>query len=946
MVALPVTCPVFIGRRVELEALDDARRALARSSGAFVLVGGEAGIGKSRLTAQFVQRLGHRRTRNFAVAECREDIAEPLRPIRSVLEGLLALGEPDDLEPVARRALLRLAPGSATPVLRSELDPLDRTDLYAGLVAILTRYASKRATIVLLEDVHWADSSTLEFLAYLAPRVAGTRLLVVATHRTEEMENNRPFLNALTRIEREPTVHRLALEPFSAGELRSLIGFALEGRATMDDASIERIVKRSEGNALFAEELLKDALAVGRPSDARLPISIRGTIVRRLGGLAEPDRRIVAGAAVLGLRFDPAFLAAILGTGVDAILPALQRARDAAIVIEDARESGWLRFRHALTRQTIYDDLLGYDRRQLHLHILETLEGHDGTDDADLSRLYALAEHAAAAGDAVRTLRYSERAGNVAWSLGGFAESIECFERALAAATNDVDRARLLESLAFPVNYCGNPREAVRLWERALAIRTERADYVDAARLHQEIICERFSLSDLAGRDEAALEYVSANAGHIRRLTRDSVYGLIGCVRAELGLIDSAVDPLGRVEDAENLLSLTKQNVVRAEIHRAAYHGNARDWRAAYRRLIALAPYHENPSVDAYNIVGVLASAALAGLGLEVFVEVERALERGSALANDWGFERYVTYLCALDAAYRLSRGRLDLARDRFVAASGDRDYLGGSVVARIAPALALALGDDSFVEQTVSHASIARACRDIALQPLRYDARLLAGAYGVWRLVRGFEDGTATLLAAFRDLPYPSPRYDATFASALRHDAPLELATLELFARRLDSQDGDGGATATLANAALARRAGKECTARDGYRTAAESFEARGFPLEAAHARHLAGEREEAHVLYRRCGAAGYATPDAGAPAASTWPLTEREDAVARCVASGLTNAAIAERLSVSSKTVEKHLASIFRKLGVFSRSQLAVRQAARVPARDEGPRRANALS
>ncbi|MBD5635508.1 MAG: hypothetical protein IAI49_13610, partial [Candidatus Eremiobacteraeota bacterium] len=388
-----------------------------------------------------------------------------------------------------------------------------------------------------------------------------------------------------------------------------------------------------------------------------------------------------------------ALLAAILAQDIEDVLPVLAHARDAAVLVEDPEEPSFLRFRHALTRQVIYDDLLVFDKQRLHSRILETLE-RDG--DADGSRLYALAEHAAAAHDAPRTLRYGERAGNAAWALGAFTEAIACFERALDAATDDGDRARLLELLAFPVTYGGDLRRAVQLWEEALAIRMRRAEYVDAARLHQEIICERFHLGDIPDEGEAALALVTEHARHIRRLTRDSVHALVACVRSELCHTETVESLFARIEDAESLPSLTLQNVVRANLHRAAYEGRVDEWREQLARLMRLAPFHENRSVDAYNIVDSLASAVTCGLHLNVHRELEEALGRGKEIVSEWGFERYVHYYDALDAAYRFTRGRLSSARALATSASVDSGYLTSALVARTAPLLALALDDDS----------------------------------------------------------------------------------------------------------------------------------------------------------------------------------------------------------------------------------------------------------
>ena len=168
---------------------------------------------------------------------------------------------------------------------------------------------------------------------------------------------------------------------------------------------------------------------------------------------------------------------------------------------------------------------------------------------------------------------------------------------------------------------------------------------------------------------------------------------------------------------------------------------------------------------------------------------------------------------------------------------------------------------------------------------------------------------------------------------SRLRHLGAERVPGLERFvdAERLAPEDGAGRATASLAAAALARLAGDGTEAVAGFRRAATAYAELGFPLDAAHAFHLAGDAEDARALYLRCGAVGYARETQSGPPSLLsprgWPLSEREQAVAELVTQGFTNVGIAERMSVSPKTVEKYLASIFRKLGLRSRSQIAAR-------------------
>jgi DNA-binding NarL/FixJ family response regulator len=932
LIALPVTCPVFIGRYDEIEVLNDARRALARSRGSFVLIGAEAGVGKSRLVSHFVARTGDRRLRNLAVVECREGIVEPLRPIVTVVETLLRASVPDDLPASAQRALGRIAPAFASAYGReAAAGPVDRADFHAGLAALLVAFAEKRATILIVEDIHWADRSTLDFLAFLAPLVENTRLLVVATHRTEGLDEHRSLLDALTRIEREPTVRRIVLDPFAGSELREFVGAALGDRTTIEGAALEALIMRSEGNAFFAEELLKDALTRGRRPGARLPTSIRGTIVARLRSLDDAERRVLAHAAVIGLRFDPTLLAAVLESDVEDILPALQHARDAALLVEDGEETTLLRFRHALTREVIYDDILAFDRRRLHTRILETLERDD--NDTIERRLFVLAEHAAEARDASRTLLYGERAGNVAWALGAFPEAIICFERALEAATDDDDRARLMQLLAFPVSFGGDSLRAVRLWEDSASLRGARDEHQEVARIHQMILCERFNVGDIPDQGEFALRYVEENSDHITAHTRDSVFVLVANLRSELCLVDGIDTIFGKIEDVDALLPSTKQSLFRANLNRAAYFGRVGDWRSALEGLIALSPLHENPSVDAINVADYIGTVVTSGSYLSAVREVETALARGKSILDRWGFQDYVGYYDALEAMWLFRRGRISDAASRIRNVLEGRRHLSHALVARTAPFLALAADDDALVEASIDPHVIERERATLASNPSSNHSRLVLGGYAVWLERRGrTTEATEYFAEALHDVPYPSPSFTPLLTFALRHFGTERIPEIERFAdaERLAPDDAVGRATAVLASAARARRSGDADAAAAGFREAAVAYVALDLPLDAAHALYLAGDLDEARALYLRCGATAYVrerpTSDiARSPAKGG--LSERERSVAEFVVLGLTNVEIADRMSVSPKTVEKHLASIFRKLGLRSRWQIAAR-------------------
>jgi predicted ATPase len=359
--ARPVVCPSLIGRDRELALLHASRRALAQSHASLVLIGGEAGIGKSRLLAQFLRGAGdNRRLRAIVCAECFEHAPQPFGPVRDVITELARVTN-SPLPPTLARFVARETNG----------ETLEKAELFA----FLRERARDRATIVAIEDLHWSDATTIEFLGYLAARITGTRLLVIATYRSEMSEANGALSAAIARAMREPATFHVELSALKAPQLRELLCGALEGHSQLDRDILDEIVERADGNPFFGEELLKSALERSEmTSRSGLPISIRASVIDRLRAFSPDERLTIDRAAVLGTHFDPELLARIRGVSVERILSALRRARDANIVVEEDGARIRFHFRHALTRQAVYDNLLLYDARRTHRLILETLE--------------------------------------------------------------------------------------------------------------------------------------------------------------------------------------------------------------------------------------------------------------------------------------------------------------------------------------------------------------------------------------------------------------------------------------------------------------------------------------------------------------------------------------------------------------------------------------------
>jgi len=923
----------FIGRREELAALQEARRDLASSRGGAVLIGGETGIGKSRMLAQFVHDLREARSRRIVVtAECLERMQVPFGPIRSLVSALVKAVPASELAPNVRRAVAQLTRSgfpAGTDTAASEA--LERAELLAALVEFVKTVVARKATILSIEDIHWADASTLDFIAYAVPRLARARLLLVATYRSDELERNEPLFNAVSQLLREPNVRRFTLAALSRTEIRELVDDALEGRAALPASVRHDIEVRSEGNPFFAEELVKGALearSAGAPTS--LPLSIRGSILQRLSLLSAEDRRILERAAVLGYRFDPALLALVVDSDVEAILPTLRRARDLNIVLEEDDRSRF-RFRHALTRQTIYGGMLVFDARRLHAQILQALESLEDRE----RYIDALAYHAWEAKDATKTLTYNELAGDAALAQRALAEAESCYDRAREVASDERDRARLAESAGTVASLQGRLSQAVDAFEFASAIRLKRGEFDEAATLEATIIVERNNLGDAAAarRGAAFIETHGASLGPsvLDRLLVNTAR--LFCAQYDFAQADRM---LAAVSDPLHLAPRVRQNYLTTLLERHCYFGEVAAWHELLPQL------EENiPRLSSDRQVIGFYSIAQMGTGMGANALVERVMLEGQRIERDAGYGAIAVFGDAVNAGYLFLRGRLAESRASLERVLERPDIAPALILlAQLAPLLARASGDAHLVARCVPPALLENARNGIDIENA-----ILLGAYAEWLASRdAVAAAQADLRLALTIFPLALPTLGPVLISAARYLDIGELpALVEMAARCAAGPDNVAGhLTRNLVSAIAAARSGNREAATEAALAAAALAATLEWPMFEAQALEVAGRHDAARSLYELCGAdADVArfgpTVIAGGNVDRETVLSSRELEVARLVSLGLTNRVISERLAVGQKTVEKHLASIFRKLDVNSRVAVASFVLGREHAEDE---------
>jgi DNA-binding SARP family transcriptional activator len=446
---------VFVGRARELAALDDALGDALGGRGRILLIGGEPGIGKSRLVEELAAR-ARARGAEVLVGRCWEAGGAPAYwPWVQVLRGYLRDGERQSVAAQLSAAdgdhlvalLPELAPGREVPALDTDGA---RFRLFEAVGSVLRRAAETQPLVVVLDDVHAADEPSLLLLRFVAREIAGSRLLIVGAFRDVDPTLSAPLTSALAELVREPHTSQIALDGLTERDVAEYIELAADVRPA--DELVSAIHAETEGNALFVAEVVRLLDAEGRLGETgaavRIPPSVRAVIGQRLGRLSPDCRALLASASILGREFRLDALARLAGVDGAALLDLLDEAASERAVVDVPRSTGRLRFAHALIRDTLYDDLAPTRRLRMHARAGAALEA---VYAADLEpHLAELANHyvaAAPAGLAETAIDYARRAGDRAVGQLAFEAAERHYETALALAGDTVTRCELLLAL-------------------------------------------------------------------------------------------------------------------------------------------------------------------------------------------------------------------------------------------------------------------------------------------------------------------------------------------------------------------------------------------------------------------------------------------------------------------------------------------------------------------
>lgn len=420
--------PVFVGRGTEISALGTALRRAAAGQPQAVLVSGEAGVGKTRLIEEFLTAAcgpGVVTT----LGGCLEVGAEglPYAPLATALRRLhRSLGA--ELEQAAEGMeghLTRLLPDFGADDFEPN-DEFSRARLFEHTARLFERLSAERTIVLAIEDLHWSDRSTRELLAYLIRTLHRARVLIVATYRSDDLHRRHPLRPFLAELDRLRTVQRLELSRLGRGEVAAQLAGIL-GTETPDRQLVDRIHTRSEGNPFFVEEL---AAAHRDGCDAGLTESLRDLLLVRVEALPDETQRVLRIAAEGGSFVEHGLLEAVLDEGEsDVLIDALRTAVGVNVLRLDTDGEGY-RFRHALVREAISDDLLPGERYRINRRYAAALEQNAALVCGN-GRSARLANYWYHAHDPGRALPTALTAARAARRRNAFAEQLGMLERAL-----------------------------------------------------------------------------------------------------------------------------------------------------------------------------------------------------------------------------------------------------------------------------------------------------------------------------------------------------------------------------------------------------------------------------------------------------------------------------------------------------------------------------------
>jgi DNA-binding CsgD family transcriptional regulator len=894
-VARPFRSAPIVGRDDDLAAAVALFPSSGLRAGCALLVSGEPGVGKTRFVNELKIRFLDAGGR-VAAGTC---LDFPGTPLASLEDVLFELGVAEEFG----------LPQTPTP----------------GVLALaLVGAAVRQPTMIVLEDLHSADLATIDFLRFLVERIGKSPLFLVGTYRTRSHADGAPMTLALARLARARSVERVELGALSKVAMRRLIAELRGGVAALDNATIASIRDLSEGNPLYAEELFDQAVRLGDRETLTVPFSLAGVILERFSAFSVDERAILSQAAVLGKAFDVSMLATISGRPVAGVRTIVRNARDAGILFEGPGGER-VTFRHALIREALYESLLASEARELHRRSAEHLEGSGAAEDV---RFAELAYHFWAACDAPKAIAFNEEVGDRAMRSFAPNDAARFYARALDFAADESEtRTRLLHRLGDAYALGGFPDRARAAFEEAFRALSGTLQGNERAELAL-VIADQCSNQPAIGRPAEWLEIGLAEA----RLQgdADTTY------RALCGLVQDAAHRCefdafeAYVVKAE---AARREHVSRAHVRyltaRAQVDAMRGDIDAARRRYSEAIAYG-----DATGELIPLATARLnAAKGLAPFGGIQEAASLGDVAVDALrrtDLTAALAFALAVQADVIATGG--DLVRTRTLVLEAAELIAGGVEMPRLT--LNLAVPAVLVGVRCLEPELVREFARDEIVESAfaSEDAVLISttcAAFAEFLVSEGRgDDAAATIGRALAALPSIGAAPSLAMLAVVhgtRADAALATVMLGRWAAPRDNAIGRAYGEFV---AALAMRRSRTGSARAAAQSAAGAFRRAGLRYLEAQALELAGDVAAARTLFIEMGALRDVERLSGASRSTRRgisALSDREQQIAKLVAEGKQNKEIGAELKISARTVETHLTSIYGKLGMSSRLELA---------------------
>jgi DNA-binding CsgD family transcriptional regulator len=988
-----IVSPAFVGRAAAFEAFTRAYERSVPGTGQTVLVSGEAGIGKSRFVTEaraHVEAAGGR----FLQGNCFEqDRSLPFAPFADLIRTLLLPRSRSaaltTLEPFAVE-LIKLVPELAlwmpgvAPTRPLEAEQ-EKRRLYNTVSLFFLEQAQDAPTVLVIEDVHWADEMSRELILFLSRRARASPMLLLLTYRSDHGGSDLDHLAAQLGRQRDALVE-VSLPPLTDSQVADMVrGVVALDRPVRRDF-VQSLHRVTDGNPFFVEEVLTSYLASGpgfgasyswdrRPlENVPIPRSVSDALRGRVDRLGEAAREMLESAAVAGRYVDLAVLEEVTGRAEAELLELVDTLVDAQLLAET---TGRLAFRHVLIQQAVYAGLPARRRRRLHLRVAEAVE-HVYAASLQ-THLPDLAYHAYRFGDWPRVLDYEQTLGTRALALTAPHAAAEHFSRALDAAGHMADadplplflgraQARHLLSdfegaradFEQVVDLARVAGDARREWQGLIALGhlwTER-DYVQAGRLFHR------------AADLAAILAEPGTVAHSQRYLATWLMNVGEPVRA-LEMLHRLTDAAGRGTEP-----LALARVLQVEAVAASFSGDRELSASCLDRAVSLLRGSEDMltlgiclALRCFVASPAMTETVYAVRGSLASCTRDRDEALAAADAIEWRAGRaFVQFMAAwMLASYGQLGGALACAREALEIAAemenrlwvvGAHNSLGDAHLSALDPAraaevldrglaLARALGSAFYtgnIAVSLARAHLLLGDLPAAQQVIQQDLPGVADAAAP----RNLQERRLLWVSAELALARHDPATALRLADRLSSSAPGRAAPARGVIPALSGLRGQAllalGHTeesyVALAEASQhAESNGELPLTWQVHRALAQAQAARrqraSARLELSSAagaiQQLADSLDEPGSRQRFCAAALASLPRQAAPTPlqaakqASGGLSRREREVAVLVAEGRSTADIAAALVISARTIETHIANIYAKLGLSSRAQLA---------------------